>query len=48
VAIAATPLLPPGVPVMLAAVAALAGAVRRGAAPPEPREPAPTGLEEVR
>lgn len=30
VAVAATPLLPPGVPVMLAAVAALAGAVRRG------------------
>ncbi len=34
VAIAATPLLPPGVPVMLAAVAALAGLVRRSR--PEP------------
>jgi 4-azaleucine resistance transporter AzlC len=41
VAIATTPVLPPGVPVMLAAVAALAGAVRRGAAPGEPRDPEP-------
>ncbi|GLY82681.1 AzlC family ABC transporter permease [Actinoallomurus iriomotensis] len=45
VAIATTPLLPPGIPVMLAAVAALAGVSRhrpRDAADPEP-EPALTG-----
>jgi branched chain amino acid efflux pump len=46
VAIAATPLLPPGVPVMLAAVAALAGLSRRRdprAADRPDREPALTG-----
>ncbi|GLY71892.1 AzlC family ABC transporter permease [Actinoallomurus iriomotensis] len=45
VAIATTPLLPPGIPVMLAAVAALAGVSRhrpRDAAGPEP-EPVLTG-----
>ncbi|MGI5227398.1 AzlC family ABC transporter permease [Actinoallomurus sp. CA-142502] len=45
VAIATTPLLPPGIPVMLAAVAALAGVSRhrpRDAADPEP-EPVLTG-----
>lgn len=41
VAVAATPLLPPGIPVMLAAVAALAGAVRRGGPPPQTRELVP-------
>lgn len=48
VAVGTTPLLPPGVPVMLAAVAALAGATRRAAAPPDPgrRVPALTGGEE--
>ncbi|MCO5999597.1 AzlC family ABC transporter permease [Actinoallomurus rhizosphaericola] len=37
VAVATTPLLPPGVPVMLAAVAALAGVVRRRRTPPARR-----------
>lgn len=47
VAAGTTPLLPPGVPVMLAAVAALAGITRRGAAPPDPgrQVPALTGGE---
>jgi predicted branched-subunit amino acid permease len=41
VAVATTPLLPPGIPVMLAALAALAGVVRRRARPQEgPGEPA--------
>jgi predicted branched-subunit amino acid permease len=40
VAVATTPLLPPGVPVMLAALAALAGTVRRGARPHDRAEPA--------
>jgi 4-azaleucine resistance transporter AzlC len=52
VAVATTPLLPPGIPVMLAALAALAGTVRRGAHPhdrAEPaREPALTAPEENR
>jgi predicted branched-subunit amino acid permease len=39
VAIGATPLLPPGIPVMLAAVAALAGTVRRRTRPRDPGEP---------
>jgi predicted branched-subunit amino acid permease len=41
VAVATTPLLPPGIPVMLAATAALAGTVRRGARPHDLDEPAP-------
>lgn len=46
-ALGTTPLLPPGVPVMVAAVAALAGAVRRNTGPPagervpEPGPPSP-------
>jgi predicted branched-subunit amino acid permease len=39
VAVGATPLLPPGIPVMLGAVAALAGMVRRRTRPQDPREP---------
>jgi predicted branched-subunit amino acid permease len=51
VAVGTTPLLPPGVPVMLAAVAALAGVARRGRPAGEPgdppvREPALTASEE--
>lgn len=48
VAVGTTPLLPPGVPVMLAAVAALAGTVRRSARPRDAGEPAsaPTAPEE--
>jgi predicted branched-subunit amino acid permease len=44
-ALATTPLLPPGIPVMLAAVAALAGVPRRRAHATDDsaREPAPTG-----
>ncbi|MDN3350996.1 AzlC family ABC transporter permease [Actinomadura sp. DC4] len=42
VAIATTPLLPPGLPVMLTALAALAGLIRRPAdTPQDPGEPAP-------
>jgi predicted branched-subunit amino acid permease len=41
VAIATTPLLPPGIPVMLAAVAAVAGVLRRRSRPPEARSPEP-------
>jgi predicted branched-subunit amino acid permease len=41
VAVATTPLLPPGIPVMLAAVAALAGTVRRRSRRGDPAEPAP-------
>jgi predicted branched-subunit amino acid permease len=41
VAVATTPFLPPGIPVMLAALAALAGTVRRGARPRDLGEPAP-------
>jgi branched chain amino acid efflux pump len=48
VAIGMTPVLPPGVPVMLAAVAALAGVVRRGTVSPDDREPALTASEEGR
>jgi Predicted branched-chain amino acid permease (azaleucine resistance) len=40
VAVATTPLLPPGIPVMLAALAALAGTIRRGTHPDDPTEPA--------
>jgi predicted branched-subunit amino acid permease len=39
VAVGATPLLPPGIPVMLAAVAALAGTVGRRTRPRHPGEP---------
>jgi predicted branched-subunit amino acid permease len=39
VVVGATPLLPPGIPVMLAAVAALAGTVRRRTRPQDPGEP---------
>jgi hypothetical protein len=35
VALGCTPLLPPGIPVMLAALAALAGAVRHDRRPPD-------------
>jgi predicted branched-subunit amino acid permease len=45
VAVAATPLLPPGVPVMLAAVAALAGVLRRRT-PEDRREPVLSGTRE--
>jgi predicted branched-subunit amino acid permease len=41
VAVGATPLLPPGIPVMLAALAALAGVLRHGTRLPDPDESVP-------